>query len=523
MHSPQDCDALIVGAGVAGLTAALSLPEHRQIAVICKSDAGASASYRAQGGIAAAVGEHDSVESHIADTLKVGCGLGHRDTVHRLVERGSECIQWLEAQGMNFTRLDGDTLHLGREGGHSHRRVLHVDDATGRALIETLMARVAERDNIRLFPEMLAVDLVVGPDGRCGGAHVLDIGSGKVLQFRARTVLLACGGASRAYLYSTTPAGSFGDGIAIAWRAGCRIGNMEFNQFHPTCLYHPGSDGLLISETVRGEGGKLLLPDGDRFMRRFDERLELAPRDIVARAIDHEMKRLGLDCVYLDISHRGEAFVRRHFPNIHRRCLALGIDIGRQRIPVVPGAHYSCGGIVVDAQGRADLPGLYAAGETAFTGVHGANRLASNSLLECLVYGRAAAVDMHSAIDTSQDFPAPQPWDASRVTVSDEDVLLSHNWDELRRCMWDYVGIVRNERRLLRAAKRIEIMQREVQDYYAHYRISRDLIELRNLLTVSELIVRSALLRRESRGLHYRSDFPDPLPDARDTLLAPPG
>ena len=516
----HQCDVLIIGAGAAGLTAALSLPPTMQVALLCKGTVQDSASHRAQGGIAAVLDKEDSVEAHIADTMAVGAGLCREEAVRFLVEQGPDCIAWLESLGMAFTRGAQQELHLGREGGHSRRRVIHADDATGRSLIETLDARVRERDNIRRFADFLAADLVrVGT--RCQGAYAMHLPTRRMVQFTARFTLLATGGAAKAYLYATTPHGSSGDGIAMAWRAGCRAVNMEFNQFHPTALYWPGGDSFLISETVRGEGGRLLLPDGSRFMHRFDERAELAPRDIVARAIDHEMKRLGADCVFLDISHRGADFVQRHFPNISARCRALGLDPGRAPIPVVPAAHYTCGGIPTDRHARTDLPGLYAAGETACTGVHGANRLASNSLLECLVYSRAAAARM------VQDFagaapPAPAPdWDESRVTDSDEDVVVSHNWDELRRFMWDYVGIVRTRRRLQRARRRLQLMQQEVAEYYTRYRVSRDLLELRNLTLVSELIVRSALARKESRGLHFTPDYPAARARARDTVLRP--
>ncbi len=519
--SVRQYDVLIIGAGAAGLATALSLPETMQVALLCKGAPEESASHRAQGGIAAVLDREDSLEAHIADTMAVGAGLCREEAVRFLVEKGPDCIAWLESLGMLFTRGKEKALHLGREGGHSRRRVIHRDDATGRSLVETLMARVQERSHIHCFSDYLAVDLI-REGNRCQGAYAMHLSSRQTEQFAARFTLLATGGAARVYLYATAPSGSSGDGIAMAWRAGCRVANMEFNQFHPTVLYWPGSDSFLISEAVRGEGGRLLLPDGSRFMHHFDPREELAPRDIVARAIDHEMKRLGIDCVFLDISHRGKDFVERHFPTISARCRALGLDISQSRIPVVPAAHYTCGGVVTDDHAQTDLPGLYAAGETACTGVHGANRLASNSLLECLVYGRAAAACMvQEAPHTEPPAPAPD-WDESRVTESDEDVVVSHNWDELRRFMWDYVGIVRTRRRLQRARRRLRLMQREVSEYYTRYRVSRDLLELRNLTQTAELIVRSALARRESRGLHFTPDCRDTLPRARDTVLKPP-
>ena len=515
-------DVLIIGSGVAGLSAALSLAQDMQVRLLCKKLPEDSASYRAQGGIAAALGEEDSIEEHVADTLRAGAGLCNKKAVRFLVSRGEDSIHWLQSLGVNFSRTDGGQVHLGREGGHSLRRILHAEDATGRALVETLVDQARKHPNLHFHSDCIAVDLVTS-NRRCQGAYALSLQQRQVEQFIAPFTLLATGGASRVYLYSTAPPGSSGDGIAMAWRAGCRVHNMEFNQFHPTCLYHPGSQGFLISEAVRGEGGHLLLPDGTRFMQRFDSRAELAPRDIVARGIDHEMKRLGIECVYLDISHRGPRFVEQHFPNISARCRELGLDMGRQPLPVVPAAHYSCGGVRSDHRGRSDVQNLYVAGEVASTGVHGANRLASNSLLECLVYGRAAAQDI---LQRRHLVPPPPPapdWDESRVRTSDEDVVVEHNWEELRRSMWDYVGIVRSTRRLQRARQRIRLLQKESDEYYGRYRISGDLVELRNLCMSAELIIRSALRRRESRGLHYSADFPDTLPRAANTILRPPG
>jgi L-aspartate oxidase len=447
------------------------------------------------------------------------------------VEHGREAIEWLLSLGVPFTRDESGsgTLHLTREGGHSHRRVAHSADATGMAIESTLIANAQQHENITLYDHHLAVDLISsrkldgeGPN-RCIGAYVLDLDSGKVDVFKARFVILATGGASKAYLYTSNPDGTTGDGIAMAWRCGCRVANLEFMQFHPTCLYHPKAKSFLISEAMRGEGGKLILPDGTRFMEKFDARAELAPRDIVARAIDHEMKRLGADCVYLDISHQSPDFLEHHFPTILARCLKLGIDITRDPIPVVPAAHYTCGGVMTDLDARTDVDRLYAIGEVAHTGLHGANRMASNSLLECIVFAKAAARDISARLnDETPDYEIP-PWDEQRVTDSDEEVVVSHNWDELRRFMWDYVGIVRSDKRLQRARNRIDLLQREIDEYYSNFRISNDLIELRNLTLAAELIILSALSRKESRGLHYTLDYPETDEAlATDTILTPP-
>jgi L-aspartate oxidase len=531
-------DVLIIGAGAAGLTLALALAPRARVAVLTKETLSAGATTWAQGGVAAAVDPADSIEAHVADTLQAGAGLCNEATVRFTVERAAAAIAELERAGVRFDMPDdvpgesapGDAphsaYHLTREGGHSFRRVLHVADATGSAISAALIERARASDGIELHEHHAAIDLVTearlgGTSRRVIGAYVLNDSDGTVEVFTARFVVLACGGASKAYLYSTNPDGATGDGIAMAWRAGCRVADMEFNQFHPTCLYHPHAGSFLITEAVRGEGGRLLLPDGTRFMPAFDPRAELAPRDVVARAIDHEMKRLGCDCVYLDISHRSPAFIERHFPTILARCRQLGIDITRSPMPVVPAAHYTCGGVVTDLHGATDLPGLYAVGETSCTGLHGANRMASNSLLECLVFGRAAADHIAQALAAPASGLTIPDWDESRVTDSDEDVVIAHNWDELRRFMWDYVGIVRTDRRLERALHRIELLKGEIADYYGNYRVKKDLIELRNLLLVSELIVRSALARRESRGLHFTLSCPGLLPEARDTVLVP--
>ncbi|PSL15558.1 L-aspartate oxidase [Marinobacterium halophilum] len=524
--TPLDYDVLIIGSGAAGLTLALQLPSRLQIAVLSKADFESGSTWMAQGGIAAVLETTDSTEEHIQDTLVAGAELSRPEAVSRIIEEGPDSIQWLIEQGVPFTR-EGDHYHLTQEGGHSHRRIIHAADATGRAVHSTLLQRAQAADHITLYDQHVAIDLITRrklrlPHNRCIGAYVLNNRTGHVQVFRASQVVLATGGAAKTYLYTSNSDGSTGDGIAMAWRAGCRVANMEFNQFHPTCLYHPQAKSFLISEAVRGEGGRLLLADGTRFMPAFDERAELAPRDIVARAIDHEMKRLGCDCVYLDISHRPEDFIREHFPTIYKRCLDYGIDITRDPIPVVPAAHYTCGGIMTDNAGKTDLEGLYAIGETAFTGLHGANRLASNSLLECIVFGIAAARSIETSFLTESVETVQIPhWDESLVTNSDEDVIISHNWDELRRFMWDYVGIVRTTKRLQRAQHRIELLLLEIAEYYSNYRVSADLIELRNLATVAELIIRSAISRKESRGLHYTLDYPELAQEKIDTILSP--
>ncbi|NOQ87414.1 MAG: L-aspartate oxidase, partial [Gammaproteobacteria bacterium] len=478
--------------------------------------------------------EQDSFKSHIEDTINVGGSLANKGTIKFVVEHGPENIRWLQELGVPFSsdifKSGKRELHLTREGGHSHRRVVHAADATGKAMSDTLENHARHHSNITFYEHHLAVDLITTEkqgyadgDNACIGAYILNKNTNHVETFQARFVVLATGGASKVYLYTSNPDGSTGDGIAMAWRAGCSVSNMEFNQFHPTCLYHPEAKSFLISEAVRGEGGKLLLPDGKQFMHKFDERGELAPRDIVARAIDHEMKRLGVSCVYLDISHRSPAFIASHFPTIHKRCLQFGIDITKEPIPVVPAAHYTCGGVNTDLNGRTDISNLYAIGETAHTGLHGSNRLASNSLLECLVFAQSAAKDIFSLIKTPHKKYAISNWDESRVTDSDEEVVISHNWDELRRFMWDYVGIVRTNKRLERAMHRASLLQQEIDEYYSNFRISNDLIELRNLTLVAELIIRSAILRKESRGLHFSLDYPvaNESSIAKDTVLKP--
>jgi L-aspartate oxidase len=524
-------DVVVIGSGAAGLSAALNLADDLRVAVLAKSGISAGSTALAQGGIAAVLEAGDTFESHIEDTIVAGAGLNRRSTVEYVVENAPAAIERLAELGVPFTEGERARWHLTREGGHSHRRVVHVADATGRAVQQALEKATAAHPNITLVPNMAAIDLVTGRNAvgrgderRIWGVYALDRDARKVAAITGRATILATGGASRAWLYSTNPRGSTGDGIAMAWRAGCRVANMEFAQFHPTCLFHHEVKNFLITEAMRGEGARLRLPNNHRrFMRRFDPREELAPRDIVARAIDHELKRLGLDYVHLDISQRDPAFVLAHFPTIAARLAEpdIGIDITKEPIPVVPAAHYTCGGVMTDLDGRTDLPGLYAAGEVTMSGLHGANRLASNSVLECLVFGLAAAKHVNANWGDLAPAPAIRSWDESRVTDSDEEVVVHHNWQEIRRFMWDYVGIVRTTKRLERALNRIGLLRQEIEDYYGHFRVTPDLIELRNLVVVADLIVRSALARKESRGLHYTLDYPDMLPQAVDTVLKP--
>ena len=519
-------DVLIVGSGLAGLSAALHLAPTHRVAVITKRNLGDGSSSWAQGGIAAVMGAGDTFESHVQDTFVAGAGLCDPAATRFVIENAPTSVRWLQGLGVPFSRENGD-LHLTREGGHSERRIVHATDATGAAVQDTLMERVRATPNITLFEHHMLVDLITTaklglPGQRCVGLYALNEVTDVVDTFGAPYTILATGGAGKVYLYTTNPDTATGDGIAAAWRAGCRVGNMEFIQFHPTCLYHPEAKSFLITEAVRGEGGRLLLPPsagGTRFMPAHDPRAELAPRDIVARAIDFEMKKHGLDFVHLDISHQPKAFLLEHFPTIYARCLELGIDMSRQSIPVVPAAHYTCGGVVTDLTGRTDLDGLYAVGETTYTGLHGANRLASNSLVECMVYARAASTAIAGA--PRADVPALPAWDDSQVTDADETVVISHNWDELRRFMWDYVGIVRTNKRLERAAHRIALLRSEIQEFYSSFHVTRDLLELRNLVQVADLIVRSAQSRHESRGLHFSRDYPQTLPNAQPTVLSP--
>jgi len=525
------CDVLIIGSGAAGLSLALRLAEHHDVLVLSKGPVSEGSTFYAQGGIAAVFDETDSIAAHVEDTLIAGAGIVDHHAAEFVASNARHCVQWLIDQGVLFdTHMQPNGVegyHLTREGGHSHRRILHSADATGKAVETTLVSQALNHPNIRVLERSNAVDLIlsdrIGLPGtrRVVGAWIWDRNKEVVETCRAKAVVLATGGASKVYQYTTNPDIASGDGIAMAWRAGCRVANLEFNQFHPTALFHPQARNFLLTEALRGEGALLKRPDGSRFMPDFDERAELAPRDIVARAIDHEMKRLGADCMYLDISHKQEAFVRQHFPTIYEKLLGLGIDLTRDPVPVVPAAHYTCGGVMVDDAGRTDVDGLYAIGEVSYTGLHGANRMASNSLLECLVYGWSAAEDIARRMPYVRDITALPAWDESRVDNADERVVIQHNWHELRLLMWDYVGIVRTTKRLERALRRIQMLQQEIDDYYAHFRVSNNLLELRNLVQVAELIVRCAMMRKESRGLHYTLDYPALLPDAGPSVLSP--
>ncbi|MDI1261154.1 L-aspartate oxidase [Aquabacterium sp.] len=529
--SASQLPVVIIGAGLAGLTVALHLAETQPVIVLAKRQLEEAATAWAQGGIVGVLGNDDSIGSHVRDTQEAGAGLVDEHTAEFIARHSARAVQWLVERGVPFSAdPEGPLgLHLTREGGHAVRRIAHAADATGKAIHDVLLEEVKRHPNISMRERWMAVDLITdrhlrkggatsANTQRCHGIYALDIETQRVETLAASAVVLATGGVGKVYRYTSNPDTATGDGIAMAWRAGCRVGNMEFIQFHPTCLYHPQERSFLITEAMRGEGAILRLPDGTRFMPSHDERGELAPRDIVARAIDFEMKKHGLDHVWLDATHLGEAFLKEHFPTIHARCLTLGIDIAKQFIPVVPAAHYTCGGVVTDLQGRTDLPGLYAVGETTYTGLHGANRLASNSLLECVVLGRTCADDIQA--QQPPEGPALPGWDESQVSDADEEVVISHNWDELRLVMWNYVGIVRTTRRLERALHRIKLLRSEIDDYYAAFRVSRDLLELRNLVDCAELIVRSALSRQESRGLHYSRDYPRTLPVSFPTILS---
>ena len=530
MTTTHHYDILIIGSGTAGLTLALHMANDVKVAVISKGQLEEGASLYAQGGISVVLDKTDSIQSHIDDTLRAGAGLCNEKSVRFTVEHARENIEWLINQGVTFTRdgITSETYHLTQEGGHSHRRIIHSADATGREVETTLLDKAKAHPNIKMLPYHIGIDLISSSkqlgekDNRILGCYVLDIQKDEAKTLLAPITVLATGGAGKVYLYTSNPDVSTGDGIAMGWRAGCRIANMEFIQFHPTCLFHPQAKSFLISEALRGEGAKLVLANGEQFMERFHPQAELAPRDVVARAIDHEMKRTGHDCVYLDISHKPASFIKEHFPTIYQRCLEFGIDITKQPIPVVPAAHYTCGGIMTDLNGRTDVPGLYAIGETAHTGLHGANRMASNSLLECLVFAKSAAEDIKKQLPLVTSAIVPQ-WDASQVHPAKEAVAISHNWDELRRCMWNYVGIVHKTDRLLRAKQRLQVLQAEIRDFYTKHHISADLLELRNLADVAELIIESALRRKESRGLHYILDYPetDNTHSATETIIAP--
>lgn len=529
--SELSCDVLIIGSGAAGLSLALRLASHQKVIVLSKGPISEGSTFYAQGGIAAVFDETDSIESHVEDTLIAGGGIVDKHAAEFVASNARHCVQWLIDQGVLFdtqVQANGEeSYHLTREGGHSHRRILHAADATGKEVETTLVSQALNHPNIRVLERSNAVDLIIsdkiGLPGtrRVVGAWVWNRNKETVETCRAKSVVLATGGASKVYQYTTNPDISSGDGIAMAWRAGCRVANLEFNQFHPTALFHPQARNFLLTEALRGEGAHLKRPDGTRFMPDFDERGELAPRDVVARAIDHEMKRLGVDCMYLDISHKPAEFVRQHFPTIYEKLLGLGIDITKEPMPVVPAAHYTCGGVMVDDHGRTDVDGLYAIGEVSYTGLHGANRMASNSLLECLVYGWSAAEDIAKRMPYARQAENLPAWDESRVENPDELVVIQHNWHELRLFMWDYVGIVRTTKRLERALRRITMLQQEIDEYYAHFRVSNNLLELRNLVQVAELIVRCAMMRKESRGLHYTLDYPEQLDHSGPSVLSP--
>lgn len=533
MNQQHNCDVLIIGSGAAGLSLALHLAKNANVIILSKGPVNEGSTFYAQGGVAAVFDEKDSVAAHVTDTLIAGAGLCNEAAVQYTAENAKLCLEWLIDKGVNFDRdipaTNGDIrYHLTQEGGHSHRRILHAADATGQAIQTTLVSQVQNHSRIKIFERYNAIDLICKNNestnksaNQCIGAYVWNRNNEHVESIFAQKTILATGGASKVYQYTSNPDVASGDGVAMAWRAGCRVANMEFNQFHPTCLFHPEAGTFLLTEALRGEGAILRRPDGSRFMPSFDERAELAPRDIVARAIDFEMKRLGADCMYLDISHKSSDFIKKHFPTIYQKTLALGIDITKQPMPVVPAAHYTCGGVMINQQGKTDVDNLYAIGEVSYTGLHGANRMASNSILECLVFARAAAIDIEEQLTTKLPNVTLPIWDESRVTDSDEEVVIQHNWHELRLFMWDYVGIVRTTKRLERALHRVELLQHEIEEYYQHFKVSNNLLELRNLVQVAELIIKSALSRKESRGLHYTLDFPELLEDAKITILKP--
>lgn len=521
-------NVVIIGSGLAGLSTAIKLADDKTVAIISKRSLSESSSQWAQGGIAASVAIEDSTESHVNDTITAGAGLCDETVTRFVAARSTSALKWLTKMGVNFTKqANTSDLHLTKEGGHSHRRIAHVADTTGAAIQSTLIEKVKNHPNITIFEDHIAVDLITrdkldnakDKDNACLGLYVLENTSGNVITIRADVTVLATGGASKVYLYTTNPDVSTGDGISMAWRSGCRVANMEFVQFHPTCLFHPHEKSFLISEVLRGEGGILKLPNNKPFMHLYDKRGDLAPRDVVARAIDFEMKKRGIECVYLDISHKSKAFILEHFPMIYERCLSLNIDISKDPIPVVPAAHYSCGGVMTDFNAQTDINNLYAIGEVAYTGLHGANRLASNSLLECLVFSDAAVSHILSQHRVHKEILPT--WDESRVTDADEEVLITHTWNELRRFMWNYVGIVRTNKRLSRAMHRMHMLRDEVNEFYTNFKISNNLIELRNLLQVAELIVESAISRKESRGLHFSKDFPKTSDKKYITILEP--
>ena len=511
-------DIAVIGAGLAGLAFVLALDPKLRVAIFCKGAAAGGASSWAQGGMAAVVAADDSEAEHIEDTLQAGRGLCDREAVAAIVAGGSSAVDWLEDHGVAFARRKSGDFDLGREGGHRQRRIVHVSDATGSALIAALLERVQQLPNVTIHHRAVAVDLIV-KDGAVRGCYILQRDSGQVDTIAAPVVALATGGVGKVYRYTTNPDEATGDGIAMAWRAGCQVANMEFVQFHPTALFHPHAKSVLISEACRGEGALLVDASRKRFMPAYHADAELAPRDIVARAIDAEIKRTGADCMYLDFSPIPKETIQRRFPGIKRRCGELGIDVENQLVPVVPSAHYLCGGIATGIDGSTGVAGLYAIGETAATGLHGANRLASNSLLECIVVARNAAA---RASDGAAEAPAADipSWDASRVGPAHEEIMVAHNWDEIRRMMWNYVGIVRSDERLDRARRRLAVIAEEIGEHYRRFVVSSDFVELRNLLLCAQLIIRSASERRESRGLHYSQDCPAQLPNPRPTVLS---